>query len=649
MKDNKWSYKPLSALCEINLGNTPSRSRIEFWGKGYSWVSISDLKGKYISKTKEEITDTALSEANCKIVKKGTLLMSFKLSIGKLAFAEKDLYTNEAIVALPIKNELEIIKDYLYYVLKYIPLLGGNQAAMGQTLNKQSLSVLQIPLPSTLDDQRRISKVLSQCEDLIEKRKESLELLEQLLRSAFLEMFWKANPSSHLWEINEISSYALDQKASMRSGPFGSSLLHSEFKDKGEVKVLGIDNVVKNHFHLGKPRFISEAKFSQLKRYQVFPNDVLISIMATNGRSAVVPENIGKAINTKHLAAISLNIEKILPYYLKYSFQFHPSILSQLSNRLKGAIMSGLNLTIIKELKLPKPPIEIQEKFTHIVNQYFETKSHYETSLRELENLYGSMSKRVFCDELDLSKVDISDMDDSVIENLEEKQEDIKLPLIMNEVLSDVKGDGFYLSKKCQLYIEKAKQLRDMVGFELERPELLNFDSFKGALTELNNIGKEVHVEVKDFTPWQIDQHRSVERFLQFFPENIVEKYSFINLFSRNVYEYEAMTLDEYVGVPQDIIAQYGSMENSIIDISFFFKKYFSNRSFQIQEVKEVYDRVVYERGEWFKYEEMKEFIFRALEGDDNLLTQEFETKEIIDEETGDKKLDKQIFLKVLS
>lgn len=199
MKDNKWSYKPLSALCGINLGNTPSRSNSKYWGKGFPWVSISDLKEKYISKTKEEITDIALAETNCKIVKKGTLLMSFKLSIGKLAFAEKDLFTNEAIVALPVKDESELLKEYLYYVLKSIPLVGGNQAAMGQTLNKQSLSVLQIPIPPTLDDQKRIAKVLSQCEVLIQKRRESIELLDVLLKSTFLEMFGESSLNKKQW------------------------------------------------------------------------------------------------------------------------------------------------------------------------------------------------------------------------------------------------------------------------------------------------------------------------------------------------------------------------------------------------------------------------------------------------------------------
>ena len=90
----------LSELCEILIGRTPSRSVSKYWGKGHKWVSISDMKEEFVSSTKEEITDEAIAALRCRKIPKGTLLLSFKLSVGKLAFAGTDLYTNEAIAAL---------------------------------------------------------------------------------------------------------------------------------------------------------------------------------------------------------------------------------------------------------------------------------------------------------------------------------------------------------------------------------------------------------------------------------------------------------------------------------------------------------------------------------------------------------------------
>src|SRR5690554_4829153 len=108
----------LNQLCEINIGKTPSRSNSKYWGKGHKWLSIADMKRKYISETKEEITDLAVSEANMKIVPKNTVLMSFKLSIGKIGITTEEMYTNEAIASFPIIEKEKIIPEYLYYVLK---------------------------------------------------------------------------------------------------------------------------------------------------------------------------------------------------------------------------------------------------------------------------------------------------------------------------------------------------------------------------------------------------------------------------------------------------------------------------------------------------------------------------------------------------
>lgn len=98
----------LSELLDISIGRTPSRNEPEYWGNGHKWVSIRDLNSRVITKTKEQITDLAVKEARCKVVPKGTLLFSFKLTIGKMAFAGCDLFTNEAIAAFSIKGRCPI-------------------------------------------------------------------------------------------------------------------------------------------------------------------------------------------------------------------------------------------------------------------------------------------------------------------------------------------------------------------------------------------------------------------------------------------------------------------------------------------------------------------------------------------------------------
>lgn len=135
----KWKTIKLSDLCEINIGRTPSRANKNFWGKGYNWVSIADLnQGRYISTTKEQITKHGFNKTNCKLVPTDTLLLSFKLSLGKIAFTKYPVTTNEAIAALPIINKNEIVNEFLYYALKDIDYARyTDKAVKGKTLNKK--------------------------------------------------------------------------------------------------------------------------------------------------------------------------------------------------------------------------------------------------------------------------------------------------------------------------------------------------------------------------------------------------------------------------------------------------------------------------------------------------------------------------------
>ncbi|MBX7303977.1 restriction endonuclease subunit S, partial [Clostridium chauvoei] len=180
-------YKKLNELCEINIGKTPSRSKSQYWGEGINWLSISDLKDKFIRKTREQITNEAISECNMKIVPKDTVVMSFKLSIGKTAILKEDMYTNEAIANFPIKNK-ELFPEYLYYAIKTLNFDNTDRAVMGATLNKTKLNQLRIPY-CKLEEQKKIVEILDKAQELIDKRKEQIQALDELVKSQFIEMF----------------------------------------------------------------------------------------------------------------------------------------------------------------------------------------------------------------------------------------------------------------------------------------------------------------------------------------------------------------------------------------------------------------------------------------------------------------------------
>lgn len=171
------------------------------------------------------------------------------------------------------------------------------------------------------------------------------------------------------WAIVSVGDICSD----MRTGPFGSALHHDEFVEDG-IFVLGIDNAVENKFSYNRMRYITEEKYQKLKRYTVKPLDVIITIMGTVGRSAVIPKDIPLAINTKHLACLTLKSELADPYFIANAFQIHPEIIAQMHRSSQGAIMNGLNITIIKNLKFKLPPLNLQQSFAAFVQATHKSK-----------------------------------------------------------------------------------------------------------------------------------------------------------------------------------------------------------------------------------------------------------------------------------
>ena len=144
----------LDVIFDLQMGKTPSRNNPDYWNsKDNKWISIADLSkcDKYIFETKEYLSDKAIEESGISQIPANTVIMSFKLSIGKIAITPEPMYSNEAIMSFRDRHIMDLLPDYIYYMLLGKNWdIGTNKAVMGKTLNKATpVSYTHLTLPTT--------------------------------------------------------------------------------------------------------------------------------------------------------------------------------------------------------------------------------------------------------------------------------------------------------------------------------------------------------------------------------------------------------------------------------------------------------------------------------------------------------------------
>lgn len=382
----------VSDAFDLSMGKTPARDNQSYWGGSNKWITISDLSsgGKYITSTKENISDKAIVETSISMVPKGTIIMSFKLSIGKTAITGEDMYTNEAIMAFRDKGKYAICQDYIYHLFNNWDWGdNSNKAVKGLTLNKKTLSLAEFPLPD-FEVQERIAWHLNKVDELTTYRKKQLDELNLLIKSRFVEMFGDPVTNPYNYPVHKLSEYI----KYLTSGSRGWA---KYCVDDGKEWFITIKNVKGTHISIENMQPINVPDNAEAKRTKVKEGDLLISVTADLGRTGVVTKEIadhGAFIN-QHLVCIRLNNEVLNPFYAAYYMESEAGK-RQFDAKNQTGVKAGLNFDSINSLRILLPPLKEQIRFVNFSNQVDKSRLAVQKSLDELEILKKSLMQQYF-------------------------------------------------------------------------------------------------------------------------------------------------------------------------------------------------------------------------------------------------------------
>ena len=429
-----WEWVRFCNVVNYSMGKTPPRKEDVYWKNPvHSWVSIADMVADgHIIKTKEAVNDYA---ANVSFKGKkslaGTLLMSFKLTVGKVSILDIDAFHNEAIISIyPFVDDDKIMTSYLFTVLPLMSQLGETKTAIkGNTLNSESLDNLWIPLPP-LNEQDRICKRIKELNPVLSNYSE-IEQEVELLNKYFPEQLKKSilqeavqgklvpqdpndEPASVLLERIRAEKQRLIKEGKIKKDKHESVIFRRDnshyekldgierciddeipfeipeswewerwgnisesiqygynapAKDNGRIKMVRISDIQNNAIFWDTVPFC-EIEESDIRTYLLQANDILFARTGgTVGKSYLVQEIPEEAIYAGYLIRTRYS-QRLCPQYLKY-FMESELYWSQLRNGTIATAQPNCNGKTLGKMLLPIPPLPEQYRIVERVNDLF--------------------------------------------------------------------------------------------------------------------------------------------------------------------------------------------------------------------------------------------------------------------------------------
>ncbi|MCF1750200.1 restriction endonuclease subunit S [Mariniradius sediminis] len=379
---------------EIRTGKTPPTSNHEYFGEEINWYTPSDLdKGKFLGKSRRGITGKAISDKKAIVFKPNTVLIGAIGDIGKLGVTSDFSSSNQQITGI-YPDPKKVDSQFLYYWLKAHKqsLLDKSKSAIVPILNNKDLGQVKILFPEYISDQLLIANLLSKAENLIAQRNDSIRLLDEFLKSTFLEVFGdpEKNPKNlPFTTLEKLCSVIVDCP---HSTPVKS-------KEATNYPCIRTSELTNGYISWDSMQYLDEDEYKK-RTQRLIPEagDIVYGREGTYGEAIRIPKT--------HKFSLGQRTMLFRPDYKKTNSIFlwamvrSEFVYRQAKKKNSGSTVGHVNVKDIKQFRIYNPPIELQTQFAQIVEKTEVLKTQYQQSLQELENLYGSLSQRAFRGEL---------------------------------------------------------------------------------------------------------------------------------------------------------------------------------------------------------------------------------------------------------
>lgn len=385
-----WKTAKFKDVSTIIGGSTPKTDIPDYWGGDNYWVAPAELDGsKFISSTVKRITDLAVSKTNLSLLPQGTVLLSSRAPIGKVAITTVPMYCNQGFKNIVCGPEL--FNGYVYYFLKhnvsYLQSLGTG--ATFKEVSKKVVENVSITFPS-LEEQHRIVDEMDLLTGIIDKKKAQLQDLNSLATTYFYELFGDPVENSRGWAKKRVEDIA-----QVKIGPFGSLLHKSDYITGGvplvnPVHMRDLRIVADNDFS------ISDTKKQELNSYLLKEGDIVIARRGDIGRCALVTaEDNGYLCGTGSMfVRPAIKLESLFLVHLLSSKE----MVRELLHQAKGVTMLNINCDIVSNLEVIVPPVEEQKNYVTKILALEEQKQLILSSIQATEALLNSRTEYYFAE-----------------------------------------------------------------------------------------------------------------------------------------------------------------------------------------------------------------------------------------------------------